>query len=70
MALAMVNSGEIRTIKEVCAKEAVKKHLQNLGFISGEQVQVVGENINGIILLVKGAKVALNRGLASQIIVE
>jgi len=70
MALAMVNSGETRTIKEVRTKEAVKKHLQNLGFISGEQVQVVGENINGIILLVKGAKVALNRGLASQIIVE
>lgn len=70
MALAMVNSGETRIIKEIHAKEAVKKHLQNLGFIAGAPIQVVGENLNGIILLVKGAKVALNRGLASQIIVE
>jgi len=70
MALAMVNNGEKHIIKEIRAKEAVKKHLQNLGFVTGTQVQIVGENINGIILLVKGAKVALNRGLALQIIVE
>jgi len=70
MALAMVNNGEVHVIKEIRAKEAVKKHLQNMGFIAGTQVQVVGESINGIILLIKGAKVALNRGLASQIIVE
>ncbi|MGI6000866.1 MAG: FeoA family protein, partial [Candidatus Merdisoma sp.] len=43
--------------------------LQDLGFVKGEKVQVVGENPSGMILLVKGVRIALNRGLASQIMV-
>lgn len=70
MALAMVGVGETRMISNFCGKEEMKRHLQNLGFIKGETVKVVGENPSGMILLVKGVKVALNRGLASQIIVD
>lgn len=69
MALAMLNIGEKAMIKEFKTKESVKKHLQNLGFVPGEEVEVVGQNSSGLILLVKGVKVALNRGLASQIYV-
>ncbi len=48
----------------------MKSHLQNLGFIEGETVQVIGENPSGVILLVKGVRIALDRGLASMIIVK
>lgn len=70
MALAMVGVGETKVISTFRGKEEMKRHLQNLGFIKGEEVKVIGENASGMILLVKGVKVALNRGLASQIIVE
>ena len=37
--------------------------------MKGERVRVVGENAGGMILMVKGVKVALNRGLAHKIMV-
>lgn len=70
MSLAMVALGETRTVCEFRGKEEMKKHLQDLGFVKGETVKVVGENPSGLILLIKGVKVALNRGLASMIIVD
>lgn len=67
MPLAMVGLGETRTITGITGKEDTKRHLQNLGFIKGENVQIVAENSSGIILMIKGSKIALNRGLASKI---
>lgn len=70
MPLAMVMEGETRTITDFRGQEELKRHLQDLGFIKGEKVRVVGENTGGMILVVKGVKVALNRGLANRIMVE
>lgn len=69
MPLAMMNLGEIRTIVDFKGQEDVKRHLQDIGFIKGEKVEVVGENKSGIILIVKGVRIALNRGLATKIMV-
>lgn len=70
MPLAMVMEGETRTICEFKGTEEMKRHLQDLGFTRGERVRVMGENQSGMILMVKGVKLALNRGLANRIIVE
>ena len=70
MPLAMVMEGETRTITEFKGQEEMKRHLQDLGFIRGEKVRVVGENASGMILMVKGVKVALNRGPANRIMVN
>lgn len=70
MPLAMVMKGETRTITDFKGQEEMKRHLQDLGFIKGEKVRVVGENASGMILVVKDVKVALNRGLAHRIMVE
>lgn len=70
MPLAMVLEGETKRITEFKGQEDMKRHLQDLGFIKGEQVRVAGENASGMILVVKGVKIALNRGLAHKIIVE
>lgn len=69
MPLAMVQPGEVKVIFEFRGKEDVKRHLQDIGFVKGESVKVLSENESGIILLVKGARIALNRGLASKIMV-
>ncbi len=70
MSLSMVSIGETRVVSELRGKDDMKRHLQDIGLVKGEKVQVVGENQSGIILLVKGVKIALNRGLATRIIVE
>lgn len=70
MSLTMVQLGETRVISTLKGKDEMKRRLQDLGFVKGEEVQVLGENQSGLILLVKGVKIALNRGLASLIIVD
>ena len=70
MALSMVNIGEEKEIIELRSKDSVKKHLQSLGFIVGEKVEIISENPRGFILLIKGSKVALNKGIANKIIVS
>ncbi|MFT4143199.1 MAG: FeoA family protein [Mobilitalea sp.] len=70
MSLAMVDLGETKVVKDFRGKDDMKRHLQDMGFVKGENVKVVGDNPSGMILLVKGVKVAINRGLASLIIVE
>ncbi|MCI8837430.1 MAG: ferrous iron transport protein A [Hungatella sp.] len=69
MPLAMAMKGETRIITGFRGKEEMKRHLKDLGFIKGEQVHVAGENAGGMICVVKGVRVALNRGLADKIIV-
>lgn len=70
MALAMVSIGDTKVVSDFRGKEEMKRHLQDLGFVKGERVKVIGENSSGLILLVKGVRIALNRGLASQIVVN
>lgn len=69
MSLSMVTLGEIREISGIRGKDDMKRRLQELGFNKGEKVQVVGESQSGLILVVKGVKIALNKGLASLITV-
>ncbi len=69
MALTMMAIGETRKIVEFRGKPEIKQHLQNLGFQKGTEVQVVGENPSGLILLIKDVRIALNKGLASMILV-
>lgn len=69
MALALMSIGEKRTVTKLRGKDEVVRHLQDLGFAPGSEVEVLGENAGGMILLVKGVRIALDRGLASKIMV-
>ncbi|MCI9164194.1 MAG: ferrous iron transport protein A [Lachnospiraceae bacterium] len=69
MPLSMVEQGDTRTITEFRGQEEMKRRLQDLGFIKGEKIHVIGEGSGGMILMVKGVKIALNRGLANRIMV-
>ena len=70
MPLALAALGDRRVITDFKGRDDMKRHLQDLGFTEGEYVEVLGENPSGMILLVKGVRIALNRGLASKIIVN
>ncbi len=69
MALALMSIGERRRVIKLRGKDEVIRHLQNLGFAPGSEIQVLGENAAGMILLVKGVRIALDRGLAGKIMV-
>ncbi len=69
MALALMSVGEKRTVASIHGKDEVIRHLQDMGFAPGAEVEVVGSNNGGMILLVKGTRIALDRGLASKILV-
>ncbi len=69
MALSMALNGETKIIQRFIGREDVITRLREMGFVPGEKVQVMGNNPSGLILLVKGVKVALDRNLASRIIV-
>lgn len=69
MPLSMMEKGDTRRIAELRGQEEMKRHLQDLGFVRGERVHVVGENAGGMILVVKGVRIALNRALANRIMV-
>ncbi|MBE5960004.1 MAG: ferrous iron transport protein A [Lachnospiraceae bacterium] len=69
MPLSFVELGEVKVIQEFRGKEDVKRHLQDIGFIKGEEVKVLSENKSGLIILVKGVRVAVNKSLASKIMV-
>jgi ferrous iron transport protein A len=69
MALTFIGIGETKVIVDFKGKDDVKRHLQDMGFVKGESVKLLSENESGLILLVKGVRVAINKGLASKIMV-
>lgn len=69
MPLAMALKGECRTITSLVGAGEMKQHLTEMGFVPGQKVTVVGDNPAGIILLVKGTRLALNKSLAQKILV-
>ena len=50
-------------------KDETLRQLQDLGFAPGAEVECVGDTPGGMILIVKGVRIALDRGLASKIMV-
>ncbi|HIT90121.1 MAG TPA: ferrous iron transport protein A [Candidatus Merdenecus merdavium] len=70
MPLSFVKLGETKRIASLKGKDSVKRHLQDIGFNQGEEVKLLSENESGLILLIKGVRIALNRSLAEKIIVE
>ena len=69
MALSLMSIGEKRVVQNLHGKDEMIRHLQDLGFAPGAEVECVGETAGGMILIVKGVRIALDRGLASKIMV-
>ena len=69
MPLAMAKPGETLTIRMVTGKEEVRQHLAELGFVVDGEVTVISELGGSLILQVKESRIALDRGMASRILV-
>ena len=69
MPLTFLRQGDEARGVRVRGKGDVHHHLENLGFVEGASLTVVSEQAGNVIVQVKGASVALDRSIASKVIV-
>ncbi len=69
MPLTMAKQGETNYIQKISGKDEVRQHLAELGFVVGERVTVVSAIAGNMILQIKDCRVALNRDMASRILI-
>ena len=69
MPLTMAKTGEVNVIKRVGGREETRRFLENLGFVAGGNVMVVSEIGGSMIVNVKESRVAINRDMASKIMI-
>ena len=69
MPLTMAKTGDVSIIKRITGKDEAKSFLNSLGFLDGEKVTVVSEIGGNLIVNIKDTRVALDKAMASRIIV-
>jgi len=69
MPLTMAKAGETNLIKKIAGKDEIRRHLAEMGFVVGESVTVVSEIGGNMILSVKDSRIALDKTLASRIMI-
>ena len=67
--LSVLGDGNEGVIKRIGGKPEVRKHLENLGFIVGDTVNVITEQNGNIIVKVKEARIAISKEMAMKIFV-
>ena len=68
--LAMVGQGEAACVAGIRGDADLRQHLAELGFVEGSEVRVISRAAGDVIVSVKGARLALNRSMASRITVS
>ena len=67
--LTYASVNETNVIKKVGGKPEIKKHLEDMGFVSGALISVVSVSNGNLIVNIKNTKVALDRELAAKIMI-
>lgn len=68
MPITFADAGDIMLVRKVNGTKEMKKHLEDMGFVEGAEVQIVQKVGDGNLLLnVKGARFALGEQLAMKI---
>ena len=67
--LTMAKAGETVTIRKITGKDEVRQHLAELGFVVDGVVTVVSEIAGNLILQVKDSRIALDKTMASRIMI-
>lgn len=69
MPLSMAEAGKMNQIKKVGGKEETRRFLESLGFVVGAFVTIVSEINGNLIVNVKESRVAIDKELATKIMV-
>jgi len=69
MPLTLANVGESNIIRRVGGSPELRRHLENLGFVSGGNVTVISTIGGNLIVNVKDSRVAISREMAGKIMI-
>ncbi|MDD3429192.1 MAG: FeoA family protein [Oscillospiraceae bacterium] len=69
MPLTLAISGEDNIIKKIGGNAQIKKHLENLGFVTGGSVKIISEIGGNVIVNIKDSRIAISRELAQKIMI-
>lgn len=69
MPLTMAKVGEENIIRGIGGNEAVRSHLENLGFVTGGAVTLISEIGGNVIVNVKDTRIAISKEMANKIMV-
>ena len=67
--LSCAAPGEEHVIRRIGGSPAVRKHLENLGFVPGGSVTVITALNGNVIVRVKEARVAIDEEMARKIMI-
>lgn len=70
MPISFLKRDESGTIVKIRGKEDMRHHLESIGFVEGAKVKVINEIAGDLIVEVLGTQVAINKQVASHIIVS
>lgn len=70
MPLIFANIGEENIITKVSGSPQIKKHLGDLGFVTGASVTVISSLAGNLIVNIMECRVALNSDMARKIMIQ
>ena len=69
MPLTLANDGEEAIIRHIGGSPDVKRHLEDLGFVAGENVRIISRIGGNVIVVVKDTRLAIDQAMAAKIMV-
>ena len=69
MPLTLTNDGEEAIIRHIGGSPDVKRHLEDLGFVAGENVRIISRIGGNVIVVVKETRLAIAQAMAAKIMV-
>ncbi|MDP2898756.1 MAG: FeoA family protein [bacterium] len=71
MPLSLARAGSRVRLVCVRAGRGLARRLADMGFVPGDEIQVVSNGVPGpLVVLVKGSRLVLGRGMAEKILVK
>lgn len=69
MPITLLGAGNRMRVASIHGNDAIRRHLCDLGFVEGAEVEVIADNGGSLIVGVHGTRLALNADLARRIFV-
>ena len=70
MPLTLAKPGESIRIQRITGRNDIRRRLASMGFVEGETVTIVAQRAGDMILALRDTRIALDRALASRIMVS
>ncbi|MGI5878176.1 MAG: FeoA family protein [Christensenellales bacterium] len=70
MPLTLAKPGESIRIQRITGRHDIRRRLASMGFVEGETVTIIAQRAGDMILALRDTRIALDRALASRIMVS